>query len=288
MGYSLALNMHDKGHEVYLFSSSREKIAGAGQKGLSGATDAAAFLSFFRGRRLVWLMVPAGEPVDDMLETFIPLLKEGDILVDGGNSHYRDSLRRAATAEKAGLVYADIGISGGPTGARNGACMMVGASDEVFSYLKPLLKDICKEGGYLRIGNSGAGHYVKMVHNGIEYGMMQAIAEGFELMESGPYMLDFQALANLWNNGSVISSWLIELTARMFAADPQLEAIDSVAGSSGTGRWTVEEGLKNNVPLPVISQALYARYRSADQDSFAAKVVAGLRREFGGHEVVEK
>ena len=165
--------------------------------------------------------------------------------------------------------------------------MMVGSTEEVYEYLEPLLKGICHDNGLLRVGGAGSGHYVKMIHNGIEYGMMQAIAEGFELMTRGPYELELSAVARLWNNGSVIRSWLIELTARMLAEDPALELIKGVAGSSGTGRWTVDEALQCHVPLPVITQALYARYSSEQENSFAARVVAGLRREFGGHDVVE-
>jgi 6-phosphogluconate dehydrogenase len=287
MGYPLALNMHEKGYKVIVLSRSAEKAATASSDGLEGTSDPVSFAGAFSGRRIVWLMVPAGKAVDDMINHFVPLLSSDDIIVDGGNSHYRDSLRRAEMLKPYGIDYVDIGISGGPSGAREGACMMVGAAEETYAYLEPLLKDICVNNGCLRAGRNGSGHYVKMVHNGIEYGMMQAIAEGFELMDSGPFGLDYKALAELWNNGSVIRSWLIELTAQMFAADPGLTGIKGVAGSSGTGLWTVEEALAEQVPLPVITQALFARYRSQQENSFSARVVAGLRREFGGHAVID-
>ncbi len=285
MGYALALNMQDHGYRVCAYSRSTEKAAALSAEGLQAVSDFEDFSSFFSGRKVIWLMVPAGEAVGHMIGQLVPLLAEGDIIIDGGNSHYRDSLRRAAELHKRGFEFVDAGISGGPEGARHGACMMIGAKDDTFAYLEPLFKALCLENGYFRIGENGAGHYVKMVHNGIEYGMMQAIAEGFELLESGPYDLDLRALAKLWNNGSVISSRLIGLTANLFSADPKLNQIKGVIGSSGTGLWTVEEALARKVPLPVITQSLFARYRSNQEDSFSAKLVAGLRREFGGHDV---
>ena len=285
MGYALALNMRDHGYRVVAFSRSAEKAAAFSADGLEGTSDLGTFAGSPGGRRVIWLMVPAGEAVDHMIGQLVPLLAEGDIIIDGGNSHYRDSLRRAADLHKQGFEFVDAGISGGPEGARHGPCMMIGAKEDTFTYLEPLFKTLCLKNGYLRIGENGAGHYVKMVHNGIEYGMMQAIAEGFELLESGPYDLDLHALAKLWNNGSVISSRLIGLTANLFSADPKLNQIKGVIGSSGTGLWTVEEALARKVPLPVITQSLFARFRSNQGDSFSAKLVAGLRREFGGHDV---
>ena len=285
MGYPLALNMREHGHRVIAFSRSAEKAAAYSNMGLEGTNDLIKLVEAIKGRRTIWLMVPAGEAVDAMVDELLPLLNEKDILVDGGNSHYRDSVRRAAKAKETGIFYVDAGISGGPSGARSGACMMVGADENVYHYLEPLLIHVCQEGGCLRVGENGAGHYAKMVHNGIEYGMMQAIAEGFELMDKGPYQYDYSALASLWNNGSVIRSWLIELTSQLFEIDPGLDQIKGVVGSSGTGLWTVEEALSRKVPVPVIAQALFARYRSEDDNAFSARLLAALRREFGGHEV---
>lgn len=285
MGLALALNLNSSGHNVIVNSRSPEKAAAVEKNGLAGTSDLSVFTGLFSGRRLIWLMVPAGDPVDQMIDQLLPLLAAGDLLVDGGNSHYRDALRRAEKLKAAGVEFIDIGISGGPDGARNGACMMVGSSEETYQYLYPLLKDLCVENGCLRAGPTGAGHYVKMVHNGIEYGMLQALAEGFELMDAGPYDLDYRALAELWNNGSVIRGWLIELTAQLFAKDPQLNQLKGVIGSSGTGLWTVEEALSRQVPVPAIAQSLFTRYRSAQQDPFSARLIAGLRREFGGHDV---
>ncbi len=287
MGYSLALNLRDHGHQVVAYSRSATKAASFSNEGLSGTADLPSLCQRLERPRVIWLMVPAGEPVDAMIDKLLPLLDKEDILVDGGNSHYRDSLRRADKLQQKGIAFVDAGISGGPEGARKGACMMIGASKKTFSFLEPMIRSVCLEDGYLHVGAHGAGHYVKMIHNGIEYGMMQSIAEGFELLDSSPYELDYQALANLWNHGSVIRSWLIELTAKLFEGDPSLEKIRGIIGSSGTGLWTVEEALAQKVPLPVISQALFARYRSVQDDSFSAKVVAGLRREFGGHDLEE-
>lgn len=285
MGYPLALNMREHGHRVIAFSRSAEKAAAYSDVDLEGTDDLKQLVDAIKGRRIIWLMVPAGEAVDAMINELLPLLSGQDILVDGGNSHYRDSVRRAAKAKEMGIYYVDAGISGGPSGARSGACMMVGADQGIYQYLEPLLIDICQEGGCLRVGENGAGHYAKMIHNGIEYGMMQAIAEGFELMDKGPYDYDYNTLAHLWNNGSVIRSWLIELTAQLFEIDPGLDQIKGVVGSSGTGLWTVEEALARKVPVPVITQALFARYRSEDDNAFSARLLAALRREFGGHAV---
>lgn len=285
MGYPLALNMKDNGHRVVAFSRSPEKAAELSAVGLEGTSELENLTSSLTGRKLIWLMVPAGKAVDQVIKKLVHFLDKGDIIVDGGNSNYHDSVRRFSDLQEKGIDYVDAGISGGPSGARSGACIMIGAEENTYYYLEPLLKDLCVQGGCLRVGGSGAGHYVKMVHNGIEYGMMQAIAEGFELMEHSPYEIDFQRLAKLWNRGSVIRSWLIELTANVFAEDPKLEKIKGVVGSSGTGLWTVEEALLRQVPVPAIAQALFARYSSENYNAFSARLLAGLRREFGGHDV---
>lgn len=285
MGHALALNMLDYGHKVIAYSRSAEKAAALTADGLTGTADLKEFTAFFSGRKIIWLLVPAGRPVDLMIDQLIPYLHEQDIIVDGGNSHYRDSVRRAAALKDKGLAFVDAGISGGPSGARTGACMMVGAEEDTYAFLEPLFKDLCLEDGCLRVGENGAGHYVKMVHNGIEYGMLQALAEGFELLDSGPYKFDYQAVAGLWNNGSVIRGWLVELAAQLFSADPKLDKLKGVIGSSGTGLWTVEEALARRVPVPVIAQALFARYRSEQENTFSARFIAGLRREFGGHDI---
>ncbi|MFO7952854.1 MAG: decarboxylating 6-phosphogluconate dehydrogenase [Bacillota bacterium] len=285
MGHALALNMFDQGHRVTGFSTNHEKAEALTADGVKATVELDEFTVALGSCDAVWLMVPAGEPVDQVINQVVPFLRAETIIVDGGNSHYRDSVRRAIKLKERGFQFIDVGISGGPSGARHGACMMVGAEVDTYATLEPLFKDLCVENGCLRVGENGSGHYVKMIHNGIEYGMLQAIAEGFELLEQGPYPVDYRALSNLWNNGSVIRSWLIKLTEQVFATDPHLEQIKGLIGSSGTGLWTVEEALTRKVPLPVITQALYARYRSEQDNVFSARLVAALRQEFGGHYV---
>ncbi len=285
MGYNLALNMIEKGHRVVAYSRSNSKAEALKADGLKATADPAYLAGSLGKKKVIWLMVPAGEPVNQMIELFKPHLSGGDIIIDGGNSHYRDSIRRSEMLKEQGIDYVDAGISGGPEGARRSPCMMIGSSTETYSYLEALFIDLCTEDGCLRVGGAGAGHFVKMVHNGIEYGMMQAIAEGFELLEQGPYEIDYPALSGLWNTGSVIRSWLVELTGQLFSENPGLANIGPVIGSSGTGLWAVEEALQQKIPLPVITSALYTRYRSEQENSFSARLVAGLRYQFGGHEV---
>lgn len=285
MGYNLALNMIGKGHRVIAYSRSETKAEALKADGLEATADPAFLAGALGKKKIIWLMVPAGEPVDQMIALYKPHLTAGDIIIDGGNSHYRDSIRRSESLKEQGIEYVDAGISGGPEGALHNPCMMIGTAAETYAYLEALFLDLCTDGGCLRVGGPGAGHYVKMVHNGIEYGMMQAIAEGFELLDQGPYEVDYPALARLWNNGSVIRSWLIELTGQLFSEDPGLANIGPVIGSSGTGLWTVEEALQQKTPLPVITSALFTRYRSEQENSFSARLVAGLRYQFGGHEV---
>lgn len=288
MGFNLALNMRDHGHEVVAYNRSTEKIKEAEKEGLTGAYSIDELVKKLDGRRIIWLMVPAGDPVDEMIEKIVPLLKEHDIIIDGGNSHYKDTLKRYEILKKKGIDFVDVGTSGGMEGARNGACTMVGAEDEVFKFIEPLVKDISVENGYLHTGKNGSGHYVKMVHNGIEYGMLQAIGEGFEVLEKSQFDLNFKEVARVWNNGSVIRGWLMELMQRAFEKDPKLEKIKGVMHSSGEGLWTVYEALELRVPVPVMAESLFMRYRSEQDDTFAGKAVAALRNEFGGHEVEKK
>ena len=236
--------------------------------------------------RVVWLMIPAGEPTEMVFRTLLPLLEDGDILVDGGNSHFRDSLRHAEEAKAKGVQFVDVGVSGGIWGLREGYCIMAGADDSAYKTLEPVLATLAPEGGYAHVGPPGAGHFVKMVHNGIEYGLMEAYAEGFELMNAAePFELDLAQVASLWQHGSVVRSWLLELLHRAFEADPGLEQIRGVVQDSGEGRWTVHEAIDSAVPAPAITAALFARFASRQDESFAAKVNAALRHQFGGHAV---
>lgn len=287
MGFNLALNMIEHGHKVIGHSRTPETVKKAESGGITGAYSIEELVGNLENRKTVWLMVPAGKPVDDNIQKLIPLLNEHDIIIDGGNSNYKDSIRRYRTLKELDIDFVDVGTSGGMDGARRGACIMIGAEEEVFKYLEPLFKDICVENGYLHTGPNGSGHFVKMVHNGIEYGMMQAIGEGFEILEKSPFDINYQKVARVWNHGSVIRSWLIELTEKAFAGDPNLEDIKGVMHSSGEGLWTTQAALELQVPVPVIAQSLFMRYRSEQEDTFSGKVVAALRNQFGGH-VVEK
>jgi 6-phosphogluconate dehydrogenase len=236
--------------------------------------------------RVVWLMIPAGDPTEKAFQNLLPLLEDGDVLVDGGNSNFRDSMRRGVEAKEKGVCFLDAGVSGGIWGLAEGYCIMVGGEERAHATLEPALDTLAPNGGHAHVGPSGAGHFVKMVHNGIEYGLMQAYAEGFELMKEIPdFELDLREVAALWQHGSVVRGWLLELLERAFAADPGLELIRGYVEDSGEGRWTVHEAIDAAVPLPTISLALFARFASRQDESFAAKVEAALRNQFGGHAV---
>jgi 6-phosphogluconate dehydrogenase len=283
MGFNLALNMRDKGHKVVAYNRTLEKVKEAESEGLTGAYSIEELVNKLTGRRVIWLMVPAGKTVDDMIGALIPHLNKHDIIIDGGNSFYKDTLRRYEELKAKEIDFVDIGTSGGTNGARYGACTMIGAEDAVFQVLEDLVKDICVKDGYLHTGRTGSGHYTKMVHNGIEYGMMQAIGEGFEILQKSQFDLDMEKVAKVWNNGSVIRGWLMELAESAFSKDENLDKIKGVMYSSGEGLWTVMEALELKVPAPVIAESLMMRYRSEQEDTFTGKVVAALRNEFGGH-----
>jgi 6-phosphogluconate dehydrogenase len=234
----------------------------------------------------VWLMIPSGDPTEMAFQTLLGLLEDGDILIDGGNSNFRDSIRRAEEAKKKGIRFLDAGVSGGIWGLAEGYCIMAGGDRPAFETVEPILATLAPEDGYAHVGPSGAGHFVKMVHNGIEYGLMQAYAEGFELLRAiDGYDLDLDQISGLWQHGSVVRSWLLELLQRAFEADPGLEQIRGYVQDSGEGRWTIHEAIEASVPIPAISAALFARFASRQDESFAAKVNAALRNQFGGHAV---
>ena len=288
MGFNLAENLLDHNYSVTAFDvnvSAVEKISAAGAVGVGKISDLAVNLP---SPRVIWVMVPSGEITENVIEELGGLLEEGDIIIEGGNSHYQDTKRRAVKLKTKGIHYLDVGTSGGTSGARNGACMMIGGDGNVFSSVESLFKDICVENGYLYTGEVGSGHFLKMVHNGIEYGMMQSIAEGFELLEKSEFNFDHEQVAKVWNNGSVIRSWLMELTQNAFSKDPKLEDIKGVMHSSGEGKWTLETALDLQVAMPVTALSLMMRYRSLEEDTFTGKVVASLRNEFGGHSVEKK
>ncbi|NQF12940.1 decarboxylating 6-phosphogluconate dehydrogenase [Brevibacillus sp. HB1.3] len=288
MGYNLTLNLLSHQHEVVAYdvdSTRAEELSHEGAIPAFSVEDAMAKLPT---PRVVWLMVPAGEIVDQLVDQLSTLLAAGDIVIDGGNSHYKQSLDRYARLKEKGIHFMDAGTSGGMEGARHGACMMIGGDQEAFTHIEPMIRDINVENGYLYAGEAGSGHFLKMIHNGIEYGMMQAIGEGFEVLAKSQYNYDFAEVARVWANGSVIRGWLMDLTERAFRKDAKLDEIRGVMHSSGEGKWTLETALDLQAATPVIAMSLLMRYRSLDEDTFHGKVVAALRNEFGGHAVEKK
>lgn len=285
MGLNLVQNLIHHQHEVVAYDLNADLVSKTAGYGAEGAASTEELVAKLDSPRIIWMMVPAGKIVDSVIDSLSPLLGQGDILIDGGNSHYKDSIARATRLSEQGIYYFDAGTSGGMEGAHNGGCFMIGGNREVFSRIEPLFKDMAVENGYLYAGESGSGHFLKMVHNGIEYGMMQSIAEGFEVLEKSAFDYNYEDVARVWSNGSVIRSWLMELTQNAFSKDPKLEGIKGVMHSSGEGKWTVETALEVQASAPVIALSLFMRYRSLDQDTFHGKVVAALRNEFGGHAV---
>ncbi|CEG29021.1 phosphogluconate dehydrogenase (NAD(+)-dependent, decarboxylating) [Bacillus sp. B-jedd] len=285
MGYNLGMNMLSKEHSVVAYDVNSENVERIAGEGAKGAGSIAELVNGLEKPRVVWVMVPAGDITENVVRELSCLLEEGDIVIEGGNSHYKDTMRRHDELAEKGIFFFDCGTSGGMEGARNGVCTMVGGDAEAFKVIEPLFKDISVENGYLYTGKGGSGHFLKMVHNGIEYGMMQAIAEGFDILEKSPFEYDYQAVSKVWNNGSVIRSWLMELMENAFSKEAKLEGIKGVMHSSGEGKWTVETALDLQAAAPVIAMSLMMRYRSLETDTFAGKVVAALRNEFGGHAV---
>lgn len=285
MGLNLVDNLLGNGHEVVAYDIDATLVEAADKLGAEGVHSLEDLTQAFSDRKLIWMMVPAGDITEQLITDLTPYLTENDILMDGGNAFYKDSIRRAQTLEEKGVHYVDIGTSGGMEGARNGACTMVGGKREVVMEIEEMFSDISVENGYLYTGESGSGHFLKMVHNGVEYGMMQAIGEGFDILEKSPFDFDHEAVARVWNNGSVIRSWLMELMQDAFSDDPKLDDIRGVVHASGEGKWTVETAMELETATPVIALSLMMRNRSLEADTFSGKVVASLRNQFGGHAV---
>ena len=290
MGANMARRLHAAGHHVVTWNRSEQKVRDIMAEGLDGAfTPAEAVAKLPGAPRVVWLMLPAGDATEAAMEEFAGLLSAGDTIVDGGNANFKDSKRRHALMAERGIHFVDAGISGGVWGLQNGYGTMVGGDREAVEPLEPIFEALAPEGGYIHCGPSGSGHYTKMVHNGIEYGLMQAYAEGFEILHASEYPLDLEAVAKAWQHGTVIRSWLLELAGNAFAERGEgLDGVKGYVSDSGEGRWTVQEAMDLDVPAPVITQSLITRFRSRQDESYTAQVLAALREQFGGHAIKEK
>jgi 6-phosphogluconate dehydrogenase len=288
MGFNMARRLVDKGdHRVIAGNRSSGKVDDAVEQGAEGAYTVEEFVEKQGSPRVLWSMLPAGEVTDEMIDHLIELADEGDIIVDGANSYFRDSVVRAEKVRRAGLRWLDAGVSGGIWGYEVGYCTMIGGDADAFEHAEPVFKTLAPANGYAYLGDAGAGHFAKMVHNGVEYGMMQAYAEGFEILQKSRYDYDLRAICSLWNQGSVVRSWLLELAEKAFEKDANLDSIRGYVEDSGEGRWTVLEAIQEDVPANVIAGSLFARFASRQDDAFAMKVLAALRGEFGGHAIKE-
>ncbi len=287
MGMNMTKRLIRGGHSIVAYNKTAEKIEEAKKAKAMPAYSLSELVKKLKPPRTIWIMVPAGRPVDDTIGQLAGMVRRNDVIIDGGNSFYKDDIRRAERLAPLGVHYMDVGVSGGIWGLREGYCLMTGGDIRIFRRIEPLLKTLAPKDGYLHCGPAGAGHFVKMVNNGIEYGLMAAFGEGFEIMNASPYAdrLKFAEIAHLWNRGSVIRSWLLELAEDAFRKDGRLSRIKGYVEDSGEGRWTVEQAVESGVPAPVISLSLFRRFRSRQPESFSDKLQAALRNEFGGHTV---
>jgi len=289
MGMNMARRLLTGDHHVVVYNRTYEKVEQMEKEGAEGSKSLEEFVQKLTTPRVVWMMYPAGELVDETVSALSHLLSKGDIIVEGGNSFYKDDIRRARMLKTLGIHYVDAGVSGGIWGLKVGYCTMIGGYETDFKHIESLLKTLAPPDGYIYCGSTGAGHFVKMIHNGIEYAIMEAYGEGFELLKSSPYgeNLELDKVAHLWNQGSVVRSWLLELLESALGKDPQLEGIKGYVDDSGEGRWTVLQAVESGVSAPVIALSLFKRFQSRQDDLFSDKVLAALRNEFGGHAVVE-
>jgi 6-phosphogluconate dehydrogenase len=285
MGLNMVTRLARGGHRVVAYDRHPDAVTRAEKAGCLRAGSLADLVGKLAAPRAVWLMVPAGDPTEEAIAAMAPLLARGDVIVDGGNTRFHDDIRRAESLATQGIHYLDAGTSGGVWGLANGYCLMVGGGESAVKRLEPIFATLAPERGWAHVGGHGAGHYVKMVHNGIEYGMMQAYAEGFEVMARSRYRFDLARIADLWMRGSVVRSWLLELTAGALAKDPRLDQVDGYVQDSGEGRWMIQEAIDRDVPVPTLTAALFTRFRSRQDASFAEKLLAALRNAFGGHAV---
>ena len=285
MGGNMVERLIDGGHRVAAFDRNPEAVDHIATLGATPCKTPESLVESLTPPRVVWVMVPSGEPTESTITLLLELLSQGDIIVDGGNSNFRDSMRRAKITAQHGVKFCDPGTSGAVWGLKNGYCLMVGGPDDAVKYVEPVFKTLAPPDGYLHTGPVGSGHFVKMVHNGIEYGMLAAYGEGFEVMKQSEFPLDLPAISELWNHGSVVRSWLLELLSDAYSKNPDFKNIRGYVEDSGEGRWTVMEAINENVPSPVITLSLLSRIASRQEESYSAKVIAALRNEFGGHAI---
>lgn len=289
MGSNMVERLLKHKNQVVAYDISEKARKEVDQKGAKVADSLKELVRELDTPRAIWIMVPAGKPTQDNVDALYSLLKKGDIIIDGGNSYYKDSISRARLLKEKGIFFLDAGTSGGIWGLKVGYCLMIGGEKKAFAQMEPIFKALAPKDGYAHLGESGAGHFVKMVHNGIEYALLQAYGEGFEIMQAKKdFKLDLEKISHLWNQGSVVRSWLLELAEDVFKKSPHLEEIEGYVIDSGEGRWTVFEAINEEVPAPVINLSLLQRLLSRQKESFSAKVIAALRNEFGGHEVRKK
>lgn len=289
MGANILRRLMRGGHEVIGYDPDDNARKEVENDNVITASSLSELVGKLEYPKIVWIMVPAGNVVEKVIKELENFLNEGDIIIDGGNSNYKDTVKRAVHLNKQKINLLDVGTSGGVWGLTEGYCLMVGGNKDAFDKIEPFLSTLAPKNGYAYIGPSGSGHFVKMIHNGIEYAMLQAYAEGFEIIDSKKeYDIDLSALSKLWNNGSVIRSWILELAGNIFSKDSHLEKIKGYVADSGEGRWVVAEAIDENIPAPIITLSLLERLRSRQEESFSAKVIAALRNEFGGHSVKEK
>ena len=285
MGMNMVTRLRREQHRIVVYDRSNDLIKQAEGQGCIASSSLSDLVGKLSGPRAVWVMVPSGAPTEETIQAVAALLQPGDIIVDGGNTRFHDDVRRAAELKKKGIHYVDAGTSGGIWGLKVGYCLMVGGEDTAVKRLEPVFKTLAPENGWAHVGAVGAGHYVKMVHNGIEYSMMQGYAEGFELMSKSEYKLDLARVADLWMHGSVVRSWLLELAAGALKDDQKLEKLKGYVQDSGEGRWMIADAIEKDVPVPTLTTALFTRFRSRQEESFAEKMLAALRNAFGGHAV---
>lgn len=288
MGGNMTERLMKRGHEVVVYNRTPDAIDRYAKKGAIPAKSVKDLVRKLPKKKVVWLMVPAGKPVDQNIRELKAVIKKGDVIIDGGNSEWQDSQRRAKSLKPKGIQFVDCGVSGGIWGLKEGYCLMYGGDKSTCAYVEPIFKALAPKDGYLYCGSEGSGHFVKMVHNGIEYGLLQAYAEGFAVLEKSEFDLDLRAISHVWQFGSVVRSWILELAERVYKEDPKLDDLEPYVWDSGEGRWTVEAAINLNVPAPIMTASLIARLQSRDTDSFSMKTIAALRNQFGGHAVKKK